>query len=102
MSKKKINIRPLYDCIIVKRAEEEKVKGSIIIPDTAKEKPLEGTIVAAGNGRLLDDGKVLALQVKRGDKILFGRYSGTEIKLDGEEFLMMRESEVFGIIEGKK
>ncbi|MBI4523859.1 MAG: co-chaperone GroES [Deltaproteobacteria bacterium] len=92
-------IRPLRDRVIVKRIEEEeKTKGGIIIPDTAKEKPQEGRVVAVGPGRL-EDGKVIPLDVKAGDKILFGKYSGTEIKLNGEEHLIMREDDILGIIE---
>ena len=98
-----MNIRPLYDRIVVKRIEEkEQVQGGIIIPDTAKEKPQEGEVVAAGNGKRLEDGKLVPLEVKAGDRILFGKYSGSEIKIDGIEYLIMREDEVLGIIEGKK
>ncbi len=93
-------IRPLHDRIIVKRLEEEqKTKGGIIIPDTAKEKPLEGSVVAVGNGRILEDGKIRAIDVKKGDKILFGKYAGTEIKIDGEEHLILREEDVLAVIE---
>ncbi len=96
-----MNIRPLYDRIVVKRLEEkETVQGGIIIPDTAKEKPQEGEVVAVGQGKRLDSGKVVALDVKVGDRILFGKYSGNEIKLDGEEYVIMREDEVLGILEG--
>lgn len=96
----KIKMRPLHDRILVKRAEEEtKTKGGIIIPDTAKEKPLEGKVVATGHGKSLENGTVVPLEVKTGDKILFGKYSGTEIRIDGEEYLMMREEDVLGIIE---
>ena len=95
-----MNIRPLQDRLVVKRlAEEEKTKGGIIIPDTAKEKPIEGEVIAVGNGKVLEDGKVRALDVKKGDRVLFGKYSGTEIKLDGVEHLILREDEVLGIIE---
>ena len=95
-----MNIRPLQDRIVVKRIEEgETVKGGIIIPDTAKEKPQEGEVVAVGKGKRLEDGKVVALDVKKGDRILFGKYSGNEIKLDGDEYLIMREDEVLGVIE---
>lgn len=95
-----MNIRPLYDRIIVKRVEaEEKTKGGLIIPDTAKEKPIEGEIIAVGNGKVLDDGSVRGLEVKKGDRILFGKYSGTEIKLDGEEHLILREDEVLAVVE---
>ncbi len=96
-----MKVRPLQDRILVRRvAEEEKTKGGIIIPDSAKEKPAQGEVVAAGSGRRTEDGKVIALEVKKGDKILFGKYAGTEIKIDGEEFLIMREEEVLGILEG--
>lgn len=102
-----MNIRPLYDRIVVKRIEEkETVLGGIIIPDSAKEKPQEGEVVAAGKGKRLEDGKLIALDVKVGDRILFGKYSGSDIKLDGEEYLIMREDEVLGVLEsngnGKK
>jgi chaperonin GroES len=97
-----MNLRPLHDRILIKRIEEkEAVKGGIIIPDTAKEKPQEGEVVAVGNGKKTEDGKVIALDVKAGDRILFGKYSGAEIKLDGQEYLILREEEVLGIIEGK-
>jgi chaperonin GroES len=93
-------IRPLGDRILVKRIkEEEKTKGGIIIPDTAKEKPQEGKVVAVGKGKLNEDGKLIPLEVKAGDKILFGKYSGSEIKLEGEEHLILREDDVLGIIE---
>ncbi len=96
-----MKIRPLQDRVIVKRiAEEEKTKGGIIIPDTAKEKPQEGKVVAVGKGKTNDEGKLVALEVKVGDKILFGKYSGSEIKLDGEEHLIMREDDILGVIEG--
>lgn len=99
MARTEIGVRPLHDRILVRRtAEENKTAGGIIIPDTAKEKPQRGEIVAAGKGRIADDGKVLPLEVKIGDKILFGKYSGTELKLNGEELLMMREEDVLGII----
>jgi chaperonin GroES len=92
-------IRPLHDRVIVKRVhEEEKTKGGIFIPDTAKEKPQEGEVIAVGPGKQ-DDGKVIALDVKAGDRILFGKYSGTEVKLDGEEHLIMREEDILGVIE---
>lgn len=92
-------IRPLHDRVIIKRiAEEEKTKGGIIIPDSAKEKPQEGRVIAVGKGRH-EDGKVIPLDVKAGDKILFGKYAGTEIKLDGEEHLIMREEDILGIVE---
>jgi len=95
-----MNIRPLQDRLVVKRlAEEEKTKGGIIIPDSAKEKPIEGEVVAVGNGKVLEDGKVRPLDVKKGDRVLFGKYSGTEIKLDGVEHLILREDEVLGILD---
>ncbi|KPK89794.1 MAG: molecular chaperone GroES, partial [Deltaproteobacteria bacterium SM23_61] len=90
-----MKIRPLQDRVIVKRVEEEeKTKGGIIIPDTAKEKPMEGKVIAVGKGKLMEDGKVHALDVKAGDRILFGKYSGTEVKIDGEEHLIMREDDI--------
>ena len=93
-----MNIRPLQDRIVVKRLEgENKTKGGIIIPDTAKEKPIEGKVVAVGNGKVLKDGKVRAVDVKVGDTILFGKYSGTEIKLDGEEHIILREDDVLAV-----
>ena len=95
-------IRPLYDRIIVKRfAAQEKTESGIIIPDTAKEKPYEGEIIAVGKGSIQEDGTLIPLEVKKGDLIIFGKYAGTEITLDGEEYLMMKESDVFGIIEEK-
>ncbi|MDI6762714.1 MAG: co-chaperone GroES [Thermodesulfobacteriota bacterium] len=95
-----MQIRPLHDRLIVKRLEEEeKTKGGIIIPDSAKEKPIEGKVIAAGEGKLNKDGKKIPLGVKKGDRILFARYAGTEVKIDGEEHLMMREDEVLAIIE---
>jgi len=98
----KMKIRPLQDRVIVKRLEEEeKTKGGIIIPDSAKEKPQEGKVIAVGKGKATEDGKVIPLDVKVGDKILFGKYSGTEVKIDGEEHLIMREEDILGIIEGK-
>jgi chaperonin GroES len=97
-----MKIRPLQDRIIVKRvAEEEKTKGGIIIPDTAKEKPLEGKVIAVGNGRVLEDGKVRPLDVKAGDRVLFGKYAGTEVKIDGEDHLILKEDDVVGIVEEK-
>jgi chaperonin GroES len=94
-----MKIRPLADRVVVKRVkEEEKTKGGIIIPDSAKEKPIEGLVVAVGNGKLLKDGKVRALDVKAGDRILFGKYSGTEVKLDGEEHLLVREDDILAIL----
>lgn len=95
-----MKIRPLQDRVIVKRiAEEEKTKGGIIIPDTAKEKPQEGRIVAVGKGKVNEDGKTIPLDVKVNDRILFGKYSGSEINIDGEEHLIMREEDILGIIE---
>jgi chaperonin GroES len=96
-----MKFRPLQDRVIVKRvAEEEKTRGGIIIPDTAKEKPIEGKVVAVGNGKVLEDGKVRPLDVKAGDRILFTKYAGTEIKLDGEEHLIIREEDILGVVEG--
>jgi chaperonin GroES len=95
-----MNVRPLHDRILIKRIEEkETVKGGIIIPDTAKEKPQEGEVIAVGKGKKTDKGEVIALDVKAGDRILFGKYSGTEIKLDNQEYLIIREDEVLGVIE---
>jgi chaperonin GroES len=95
-----MKLRPLQDRILVKRVEEETTtKGGIIIPDTAKEKPAEGKVVSVGNGKVGDDGKRVPLEVKKGDRILFGKYSGTEVKVSGEEYLIMREDDVLGIID---
>ena len=95
-------IRPLHDRVLIQRvAEEQKTKGGIIIPDTAKEKPAEGKVVAVGTGRVLEDGKIRALDVKKGDRVLFGKYSGTEVKVDGEELIIMREEDILGVIESK-
>jgi chaperonin GroES len=95
-----VKIRPLQDRVIVKRiAEEEKTKGGIIIPDTAKEKPQEGKVIAVGKGKVNEDGKVVPLDVKVNDRILFGKYSGSEINMDGEEHLIMREEDILGVIE---
>ena len=95
-----MKIRPLHDRIIVERLEEEtKTAGGIIIPDTAKEKPQQGKIIAVGKGKVTEDGKVLALDVKVGDKVLFGKYAGTDIKIEGKEYLMMREEDILGVIE---
>jgi chaperonin GroES len=95
-----MKLRPLHDRILVQRVEEEaKTKGGIIIPDSAKEKPAEGKVVAVGNGKLNDDGKRIPLEVKVGNKILFGKYSGSEVKIDGDEYLIMREDDVLGVIE---
>jgi len=94
-----MKVRPLHDRLLVRRIEEkESVKGGIIIPDTAKEKPQEGEVIAVGNGKILDNGTKLELDVKAGDKILFGKYSGTDIKIDGEEYLILREDEVLAVI----
>jgi len=94
-----MKLRPLQDRILVQRvAEETTTKGGIIIPDTAKEKPAEGKVTAVGNGKVGDDGKRIALEVKKGDRILFGKYSGTEVKIEGDEYLIMREDDVLGII----
>ncbi len=97
-----MNIRPLYDRIVVKRIDdkEETKIGGLFIPDSAKEKPQEGEVVAVGKGKRLEDGKVVALDVQKGDRILFGKYSGSEIRIDGEEFMIMREDEVLGVLEG--
>jgi len=95
-----VKIRPLQDRVIVKRIEEdEKTKGGIIIPDTAKEKPQEGQIIAVGKGKVNDDGKVMPLDVKVNDRVLFGKYAGSEINIDGEEHIIMREEDILGIIE---
>lgn len=95
-----MKIRPLHDRIIVKRIkEEETTKGGIIIPDTAKEKPSEGKVIAVGNGKLLENGKLQPLEVKKGNKVLFGKYAGTEIKIDGEEHLIMKEDDIIAIVE---
>lgn len=97
-----LKIRPLQDRVIVQRVEEEeKTKGGIIIPDTAKEKPQEGKVIAVGKGKVSDNGKVIPPDVKAGDRILFGKYSGSEVKLGGEEYLIMREDDILGVIEGK-
>jgi len=94
-----MNVRPLHDRVLIKRIEEkELVKGGIIIPDTAKEKPMEGEVIAAGPGKITDSGNRAALDVKAGNRILFGKYSGTEIKIDGEEYLIMREDEILAIV----
>ena len=95
-----MKIRPLHDRLIVKRVEEQEVKkGGIIIPDTAKEKPQEGKVIAAGTGKVTEEGKRLPLAVKEGDRILFGKYSGSEVKLDGEEYLILREEDILGILD---
>lgn len=96
---KEVGVRPLHDRILVKRlAEEEKTAGGLYIPDTAKEKPQRGQIIATGKGRVTEDGKILPLEVKSGDQVLFSKYAGTELKLDGHEYLMMREEDILGII----
>jgi chaperonin GroES len=96
-----MNIRPLYDRVVVKRVEDkETMQGGLYIPDSAKEKPQEGEVVAVGQGKRLESGKVVALDVKAGDRILFGKYSGSEIKLDGQEYIIMREDEILGILDG--
>jgi chaperonin GroES len=98
MAKSNFGVRPLHDRILVRRmAEEEKTAGGLFIPDTAKEKPQKGEVVATGKGRVTEDGKTLPLEVKAGDHILFGKYSGTELKLDGNEYLMMREEDILGV-----
>jgi chaperonin GroES len=95
-----MQIRPLRDRLIVKRLEEEeRTKGGIIIPDTAKEKPIEGKVIAVGDGKITEDGKKIPMEVKKGDRVLFAKYSGTEIKIDGEEHLMMKEDDILAIIE---
>jgi chaperonin GroES len=95
-----MKIRPLHDRVLVKRIEsKEAVKGGIIIPDTAKEKPQEGEVIAVGPGKVLEDGKVLPMNVKVGDRILFGKYSGTDVKIDDEEYLIMREDDILGVLE---
>jgi chaperonin GroES len=98
-----MKVRPLHDRILIKRIEEkETVKGGIIIPDSAKEKPQEGEVIAVGNGRKTEEGKVIPLDVKAGDRILFGKYSGTEIKIDDVEYLIVKEDEVLGVLESAK
>ncbi|MEX2352913.1 MAG: co-chaperone GroES [Gammaproteobacteria bacterium] len=95
-----MKIRPLHDRVIVKRVEETKTSpGGIVIPDSAAEKPIEGEIIAVGNGKILENGEVRALAVKKGDKILFGKYSGTEVKIGGEDLLVLREDDIMGVIE---
>ncbi|HET9131444.1 MAG TPA: co-chaperone GroES [Terriglobia bacterium] len=94
-----MKVRPLHDYVILKRVEEkETVRGGIIIPDSAKEKPQEGEVIAVGTGKRLENGTLIPIEVKEGDRVLFGKYSGTEIKLDGEDFLMVRESEILGVL----
>jgi len=95
-----MTIRPLHDRILAKRLEgQEKTAGGLFIPDTAKEKPLEAEIIAVGNGKVLEDGKIRPLEVKKGDKVLIGKYSGSEVKLDGEEHIILREDDILGVIE---
>ncbi len=95
-----MKIRPLQDRVIVKRVkEEEKTKGGLFIPDTAKEKPVEALVVAVGNGKVLEDGSIRKLDIKEGDRVLFGKYSGTEVKLDGDDVLILREDDILGVIE---
>ena len=97
-----MKIRPLHDRVIIKREEEERTSaGGIVIPDSATEKPIRGKVVAVGNGKILDDGSVRKVDVKKGDNVLFGKYSGTEIKMDGEELIVMREEDIMAVIEGK-
>ena len=96
-----MNIRPLHDRVVVRRVEDERTSpGGIVIPDSATEKPMQGEVLAVGNGKILDNGEQRGLDVKVGDKVLFGKYSGTEVKVDGEEILVMREDDIMGIIEG--
>jgi chaperonin GroES len=98
-----MKLRPLHDRILIKRVEEkETVKGGIIIPDTAKEKPQEGEVVAVGNGKKTEDGKLIPLDVKAGDRVLFGKYSGNDIKIDDQEYLILREDEILGVLESAK
>jgi chaperonin GroES len=96
-----MKIRPLHDRVVIRRTEEERTSpGGIVIPDTATEKPIKGEVIAVGNGKVLDNGDVRALDLKKGDKVLFGKYSGTEVKVEGEELLVMREDDVMAVIEG--
>ncbi|MEQ8288166.1 MAG: co-chaperone GroES [Gammaproteobacteria bacterium] len=95
-----MNIRPLHDRVIVKRLEEEKTSpGGIVIPDSAAEKPIQGEVIAVGNGKQLDSGELRALDIKKGDKVLFGKYSGTEVKVSGDDYLVLREDDIMGVIE---
>ena len=95
-----MKIRPLHDRVLATRLEEDKTSpGGIVIPDSATEKPIQGEVIAVGNGKILDNGEVRTLDVKKGDKILFGKYSGTEVKIDGEEYLVLREDDIMGVIE---
>lgn len=96
-----MKIRPLHDRVVVRRMEEERTTaGGIVIPDSATEKPIQGEVIAVGNGKILNSGEVRPLDVKVGDRVLFGKYSGTEVKLDGEEYLVMREEDIMGVVEG--
>jgi len=96
-----MKIRPLHDRVVVRRMEEERTSaGGIVIPDSATEKPIQGEVIAAGNGKILDNGEVRPLDVKVGDRVLFGKYSGTEVKLEGKELLVMREEDIMGVVEG--
>ena len=96
-----MNIRPLHDRVVIRRMEEERTSsGGIVIPDSAAEKPVQGEVVAVGRGKLLDNGEVRPLDVKAGDRVLFGKYSGTEVKLGGDEYLVMREEDIMGVVEG--
>ena len=96
-----MNIRPLHDRVVIRRLEEERTSaGGIVIPDTATEKPIQGEVIAVGNGKILDNGENRPLDVKVGDRVLFGKYSGTEVKLDGKDFLVMREDDIMGVVEG--
>ena len=98
-----MNVRPLADRILIRRIEEhETIRGGIIIPDTAKEKPQEGEVVAVGPGRLTEDGKRIAMEVKKGDRVLIGKYSGTDVKIDGTEYVILREDDVLGVLAGEK
>ena len=98
-----MGFRPLHDRVVIRRVEaEEKTQGGIIIPDTAKEKPMEGEVIAVGPGARNEQGQIVALDVKAGDRVLFGKWSGTEVKLDGEELLIMQESDILGIVEGRQ
>ncbi|MCG6863319.1 MAG: co-chaperone GroES [Chromatiaceae bacterium] len=96
-----MKIRPLHDRVVVRRMEEERTSaGGIVIPDSATEKPIQGEVIAAGNGKILDSGETRPLDVKVGDRVLFGKYSGTEVKLEGEDLLVMREEDIMGVVEG--
>ncbi len=99
-----MSIKPLHDRVLIKRLEDagEEIRGGIVIPDTAKEKPQEGEVVAVGEGKVLESGEMVKMSVKEGDRILFGKYSGTEVKIDDEDYLIMREDEILGILVGKK